>query len=217
MTGDDASLRIWQTIENMRTLDASLGAFDRILEKQLEEKFSVEWIKGTGGTHGTDNSWVEYAYWYACKLKGQPLGASRKKCVGAATFKIELWRSVGSHHSAWRHARTPLIYIAFCPDQKRPWEEVGLDQFGNPVAEDGIGIECPQSGSNWLWEWTKNKPGARWRKRSWFFAVPLTALDSDESIGAEIVKPLEDLVLTEMSPAEIFKDKRAIQITPKNG
>ena len=211
MPCDDASLRIWQTIENMRTLDASLGSFDSILENQLEEKFTVEWIKGTGGTHETDNRWAEYAWWYACKLKGQPSGTSKKKYVGAATFKIELWRSVDSDHSAWRHARTPLIYIAFCPDQKDPWGEIGLDQFGDPVDVDGVGIKCPHSASNWLWEWTKNKPRAQWRKRSWFFAVPLSALDSDESIGSEIVKPLEDLVLTKMSTEEIFKDKRAIR------
>ena len=204
--GDDAQ-NIWRTLENMNELGASLGSFDDILETRLGESFYLEWINRAGGTHWTNNEWACYAYWYACKLRQKIAG---RPYIGAATFKIELWRPAGAEDTAWHHSKTPLIYVAFCPDHNDWWGDFGLDQYGVPSADGNVGIDPPQQDSIWLWEWTENDREALWRDRSWFYAVPLTAVNKHGAVGVQIVEPLEALVLTEMCPDEIFAGRHAI-------
>ena len=209
--GKDDSDTIWQTIENMRKLDASLGSFDNILNSRLESQLcelSVNWIKGTGDNLSTNNGWAEYAWWYTCRLAWRTQGSPN---VGAVTFKIELWRPVDENAAPWRHARTPLIYVAFSPDHKDPWEEVGLNQYGDPWDTSGNKFENQRQESIWLWEWNDGTSQTLWQKRYWFYAVPLTALDSDESVGSEIVDPLKGLLLTQKPATKIFKGKKAIR------
>ena len=211
MMGEDDSNKIWQTIENMHRLDASLGNFDDILESRLGESFYFEWIHRMEGTHETKNEWACYAYWYACKLKQQINGRPQGRYIGAATFKIELWRPADAEDTAWHHPKTPLIYVAFSPDHKDWWGDFGLDQYGEPWDVDDVDIECPRPDSIWLWEWAKNDCQAQWQDRSWFFAVPLTALNSDESVSSELIMPLEGLVLEGRPPEEIFAKRHAIR------
>ena len=211
MANGDNAQTIWNTLENMRRLDASLASFDDVLKAQLARRFHVKWIDlNQPYYHWTENDWACYAYWCAYKLRGTPHGARRRSYVGAATFKIELWRPADDHSTPWCHPKTPLIYVAFSPNHKDPWEEVGLDQYGNPLVVDDVRIDCPRQDSIWLWEWTGNNRQPLWRNRSWFFAVPLTAVNSHETVGAEIVDPLGALVLTELPAAEIFAERMAI-------
>ena len=50
----------------------------------------------------------------------------------------------------------------------------------------------------------------QWIESSWFFAVPLVAIDSYDELRKQITEPLRELLIDNRAPEEVFRGKRAL-------
>ena len=143
------------------------------------------------------------------------------------SIRIELWRTVEARaESAWPHAKTPLIYVAFhrYPDAESDDEgyygeddsDFGLDQYGKPYhgGEEG----SPYRARTPLWIWDEvSQDVDDWIKSSWFFAVPLSALRSYDDLREQVTEPLRELLIENREPEDVFRATQAIPAVAVKG
>ena len=202
---------VWNTVANMRSIEASLYSLFQILECDLcDQHFGAFQGSSELATKPTPRGWCYYADYRCYRFNNPPQGRTgHPGLLGHLTVGVELWRELEDPNDAWLHAQEPLIYVGFAP--KNDWwdERLALDYRGVPVTQYDGTISSPGDETQCLWVW--NGEGVRdWRSISWFFALPLFSIASREDVLEEIIGPVGSL-LTGSSPIDAFNGRRAIR------
>ena len=205
---------VWQSIENMRRLEPSLNSLWTVMVEQLREgKFfaSVEQKSKGEGDEITEYGWCYYSECVIYSLKKRRAKTGPPGFFGELSVRIELWREVEEESSSvWSYSKSPLIYVGFTRTRGDAWnqEHMYLDQHGCPAQDDNIRI--PED-APWLCEYRiGNGDGEDWNTRSWFFAIPLGAINLREDVQKHIVAPVKAL-LDGTSPCDAFRDTGVIR------
>ena len=204
-------MTIWNTIANMRALDASLGSFFQVLESEITSQDcwrfhdSEEFDSLT-----TPNGWCDYTYYVRYSLRKVPKGKGRNRGPANLTIGVELWREVVDQENLWEHAKQPLIYVGFSPGNDYWSDDMALDCLGSPTWYTDGEIVQPDDDDPYLW--TCNGEGEdRWSLRNWFFALPLGAIERREDIENEIISPVRSLLIDNYNPNAAFDRKQAVR------
>lgn len=211
---------VWNTIENMRRLDASVNSFFEVLEGELENEGPLTGTDAkNAGSKYTDKGWCYYAEYRRYRLKRPTPDTGRSKFFGNLTVGVELWREVDEPSAAWCHAREPLIYVGFTPGRSpnNYWnEEMALDYHGSPLpAIEGDQTVEPTETAPWLWLWDgDNSEEETWDQRNWFFVLRLFDIDSTEALQLQIIEQLRNLLVDKLSPQQAFSNRKAILRRP---
>lgn len=176
---------VWQSIENMRLLEPSLSSFWGVIDDQLREgEFFASVEQTSEGESTTENGWCSYSEYAIYSLRKRHTETRRVRFFGELSVRIELWREVEEGSSSvWSYSKSPLIYVGFTPTRNDAWDEelMYLDQHGCPGQDDNI---CILEDSPWLCEYwigdDDDDDNEDWNTRSWFFAVPLGAINLEK-------------------------------------
>ena len=190
---------VWQTVENMRQIGDSIESLYSVLESELKGANcfrSVEDITPRNADSWVGSNWCAASECGVYKLT-RMTSSGRPPVLGAITVRIELWRDVdddSSSMSEWPYKKTPLIYVGFDPNQDDYWDKTNLlvDQYGK-ANDPNIGA---LNEARWLWEWgnTNNGDDGAWCTRSWFFFMPLCAINNRQDVEVNIVAPVKALL-----------------------
>ena len=201
---------VWQTVENMRQIGDSIESLFSVLELELRGVNcfrNVEDITPNNADIWVGSGWCAASEYRVYKLTRKTSRPGRPPVIGAITVRIELWRDVdddSSSISEWPYKKTPLIYVGFDPDQDY-WDETLLivDQYGKANAPN---IGAPNE-ARWLWEWRNTDSGddGAWSTRSWFFFMPLRAINNRQDVEVNIVAPVRAL-LGGTPPCDAFRE-----------
>ena len=207
---------VWNTVDNMWKLGASIGAFFEVLESELG---NGKPLMGAGGQSAgrnkyTRRGWCCYTDYRRYGLQRIKPETERYNQCGNLTVGVELWREVNDSADAWHLAKEPLIYVGFTPGTtpENFWgQEMGLDYLGAPLPSGEVGeTVAPTETAPWLWWWDEDNPQTPWDQRNWFFVLRLFDIDSREAAQKEIIDPLGSL-LAGNNPSAAFANRRAIQ------
>ena len=221
------SRTIWQSIENIAGMHGSLKAFWTALLEELDVigGADMDFVPYKGHSLMAPGNWVYVVECRTYKLQGRD-GGDEGVLKGVVSIKIELWREADEHgDSAWSHAKTPLVYVAFHRYPDPGSDEVsyygiikakfGLDQHGKPYRE---GEDVPYRARTPLWIWDDIPDDVdEWIDSSWFFAVPLVEIGSYDALREQITEPLRQLLFENRPPEDVFGDRRAIPTVAAEG
>ena len=210
---------VWQTVENMRQIGDSIQSLFSVLELELRGVNcfrGVEDITPKNADSWVGSGWCAASEYGVYKLTRKTSRPGRPPVIGAISVRIEIWRDVdddSSSISEWPYKKTPLIYVGFDPKQDEYWDEtcLYLDHQGRPEQNcEGMSI-CASAEASWLWEWRNadNGGGGAWYERSWFFVVPLFAINNRKDVEVNIVAPVKAL-LGGTSPCDAFRETKVI-------
>ena len=213
---DCRSDAVWQTVENMRQIGDSIESLYSVLELELRGVNcfrSVEYITPRNAESWVGSGWCCASEYRVYKLTRMTSGPGRPPVLGAITVGIELWRDVdddSSSISEWPYKKTPLVYVGFDPDQEDYWDgtHLLLDQYGK-AKDPNIGA---LDEARWLWEWrnTDNGDDGAWSTRSWFFFMPLRAINNRQDVEVNIVAPVKAL-LGGTPPCDAFRETMVVR------
>lgn len=207
---------VWNTIANMRALDASISSFFRALESKIATQNGWRFLESEEiYCPKTSNGWCYYASYWRYSLRRVPRGTNRNRGPGNLTVGVELWRDVVDDRNAWPYAKHPLIYVGFSPYQNDDYcwaDDMACDHLGTTPAYPNDEIVPPTENAPYLWTWSGEK--GRWSLRNWFFVLSMFAISDREDIQREIVGPLYSLLVENGNPAEIFQETQVIQTGP---
>ena len=108
------SRTIWQSIENIAGMHGSLKAFWTALLEELDVigGADMDFVPHRDHSSMAPGGWVYVVECRTYRLEKRDGDAVVLK--GVVSVQIELWRTAGEHaDSAWPHAKTPLVYVAF--------------------------------------------------------------------------------------------------------
>ena len=208
---------IWNTVENMRQIEASLCSFFEVLEHELERQGPLTGSESKiAGEKRTDKGWCYYAEYRRYRLKRPAPDTGRSRFFGNLTVGIELWREIDEPSDAWCHAREPLIYVGFTPGSgpNNYWDQqMALDYRGSPLpAMKGDQTVEPIEEAPWLWLWEgDDSEEKRWDQRSWFFVLRLFDIDSTKAVQLQILEPLRSLLVDRLRPQNAFANTTAVR------
>ena len=201
---------IWQTLENMRALDRDIPALWNDILEALKKIDGIDHIDEIGkSSREHPNGWAFISEYGVYALR---IGRRNARPLGAVTIQIELGREAAGT-PWWQHAREPIVYVGFEPDAGDAWDGVGLgiDADGQPVGGEYITLAEPM-----LWEWDRDRSSPRpWAERSWFYCVPLAAIEDRDRIRHEITGPLEAL-LQGKAPEQAFLGTSVVRFEASN-
>lgn len=111
--------------------------------------------------------------------------------------------------SSWVHARRAFLTCAYAPNFDYGWEVehvvIGMD--GRPISEESR--DCTSHADGRLLEWENSDQP--WPQRSWFFSVPLMAIDGHDALRKEVVDPIKNLLLHNQSPDDVLSGGSSIR------
>ena len=206
---------VWNTIENMRKLGASIHAFFQVLEDKLQNEESLNGVAQSGwGSKTIGHGWCYNTEFRPYLIKNTNPVAGPSGPLGCLTVRVELWREVEDCSLAWHLAKEPLIYIGFAPDVEDYWRtEMALDYRGFPSRmPDGSEVSPPTQTSPCLWSWCDDPEKNSWDKRTWYFVIRLFDIDSRQTVEREIISPVRSLLVEGKNPGIAFDGKKAIRM-----
>lgn len=211
---------MWQTVENMNKIGNSIESLYGTLESEFRRSGYFHIV-----THlSSEDTLVDSQWCYDSECRVYELTKTfkgrrgRKPILGAVTVRIELWRDVSSDNSIkWEYRKTPLIYVGFSPKDYGYWSQndLYLDQYGHPMRSDDFKI-CSSEDIPWLWECmgvndSDDPNSCTWSEYSWFFVVPLCAIENRKDVKLNIINPIRKLLIDGSSPCEAFDETNAIR------
>ncbi len=205
---------VWNTVDNMRKLGASIHSFFQVLEDELQNEASLNGTAQSGwGSKTIGHGWCYNTEYRPYLLKNNDSVARQSGPMGMLTVRVELWREVDDRSLTWHHAKEPLIYIGFAPNVEDYWRTgMSLDYRGLPSPmPDGSEVSPPTQTSPCLWLWCNDPDENSWDKRNWFFVVRLFDIDSRQTIEREIINPVRSLLVEGKDPDVAFDGKKAIR------
>lgn len=214
-------MAIWQTIQNMRELGSSINAFWPALRTEFSKECNRVYIADQphGEEEYTACGWASIYENRIYKLKERRQNRKgRDPFHGNLTVAVELWREVGDE-TQWEHAHKPFIYVGFDPMRGSNWTKANmkLDQHGRfrGALESGHVSSVGENQPLWVYvdEEILEEDEWLWKKRSWFFVLPLFSICSPTDIRTAIVTPIRRLFNGD-GPAEAFADTEAIPTIP---
>ena len=204
-------MTIWNTIANMKALDASLGPFFEVLENEIRSQDCWSYRDSEEiACLSTPNGWCWYTSYVRYSLRQIPRGKGRQRGPGNVTVGVELWREVADHENPWKYAKQPLFYIGFSPGNDWWSDDMALDYRGSPAWYPDGEVTPPTENAPYLWTWN-GEDSDRWSLRNWFFVLPLCSIKRREDIENEIIAPLRSLLVNNSDPNEVFDGRRAIR------
>ena len=204
-------MTVWNTIANMKTLDASLGSFFQVLEGEIGNQNC--WIfDGSESLPNlkSPNGWYRHTAHVRYSLRRIPRGEGRKRGPGNLTVSVELWREVSNQDNLWEHAKRPLIYVGFSPRKDYWSDDMALDCRGSSIWYTDEGIVPPEDNNPYLWTWSGDNED-RWSLRNWFFVLQLCTIERREDIEREIISPVRSLLVDNGDRNSIFHGKQAVR------
>ena len=201
-------IEAWNTIANMKVLDASLTSFFEVIESEIKGQ-SCWTLNGSERIHDqeTPNGWCRYARYMRYSLSKIPRGEGRNRGPGHLTVGVELWREVMDERKIWIHAKQPLIYVGFWPKGNDWWNEwMALDCLGAPTDEE---VVEPTKDAPYLWTYN-GRDNSRWSLCDWFFVLRLCSIRCREDVLQEIVIPLRSLLVDDNDLHTAFGTTHAI-------
>ena len=73
-----------------------------------------------------------------------------------------------------------------------------------------------QQARRWIWDDIPDDVEV-WIQSSWFFAVPLVAIDCYEALREQVTEPLRELLMENRVPEDVFRGKLAVSAVPAKG
>lgn len=211
-------MTVWNTIANMRTLDASIISFFRVLEEQISDQDS--WRLGDSeeaASSSFPNGWCRYASYIRYPLRRVPKGEGRNRGPANLTVGVELWREVANQGDVWQYASEPLIYVGFCPEKSDWWDDgMACDYRGIPVQFADGQIVPPTENTPYLWTWNGENEDDRWSLRNWFFVLEMFSITDRENIQKDIIGPLCSLIVDNADGVVAFEGTTVIRTGPQD-
>ena len=211
-------MTVWNTVANMRVLDASIVSFFRALEEQISDQALWQLVDPEeAASSSSPNGWCRNAWYGLYPLRRVPRGEGRNRGPANLTVGVELWREVPSQENAWQYAREPLIYVGYCPARNDWWhEDMACDYQGIPVHYPSGEVMAPTKGTPYLWTLNGEDVDARWSLRNWYFILKLFSTHSRDEIRNEIIDPLKSLIGDNASRDVAFQRSSVIQTGPQD-
>ncbi|TFF27383.1 hypothetical protein E3C22_02690 [Jiella endophytica] len=181
---------VWAEIDRLVAALPSGFSPDLTLGASTEENLGDDWAYSRTGYHFKIH-----------KLVG------RQRLPSQLLFVFDLARP--EIPSSWAHARRAFLTCAYAPKFDTGWEvdEVAIGMDGRPISEESRG--CTRHADGRLLEWENaDKP---WLNRTWFFTVPLMAIDGHDALRKEVVDPIKNLLLHNQSPDDVLSGGSAIR------
>ncbi len=91
----------------------------------------------------------------------------------------------------------------------------GLDRHGKPYHE-GEDVGYRARTPLWIWDDIPDDVD-EWIQSSWFFAVPLVAIDCYEALREQVTELLRELLIENRVPEEVFRGKLVVPAVPAKG
>lgn len=200
---------LWSSIANVVHADREIAALRRSLEEGLGTMRSVyRWdAAGVEGSLGSEpDHWVDTCWYMVYELRRPPT-RGRAPSLGTLTVAYSLWRQEDEVDGSWIGARQAKLYVGFDPNRfTAEWywrDDLCLDGSGRPTNKNIVAVApC-------LWEHDPPSSDKPYSRRSWFFCVPLDALNSPEDLSREVLEPL-DRLLEGASPEETFAETTGV-------
>ena len=224
MEGVGESRTIWQSIENIVGMHRSLKAFWEALQEELDaiNGDEMEFVPSKAHSLFAPGGWVFDVECRTYRLQTRD-GGDEATLKGVVSVQIELWRKAGEHDdTVWSYATTPLVYVAFHRYPDPGSDDVsyygvvrnrfGLDRHGKPYHE-GEDVGYHARTPLWIWDDIRDDVD-EWIQSSWFFAVPLVAIDSYDALREQVTEPLSELLIENRAPEEVFRGKLAVPAVP---
>ncbi len=210
-------MTVWNTVANMRALDASIVSFFRVLEEQIGDQ--ALWQLGESeevASSNSPNGWCRYAWYRLYPLRRVPRGEARNRGPANLTVGVELWREVANQENAWQYAKEPLIYVGYCPKKNDYWgEDMACDYQGIPFQYPDDEVVAPTEGAPYLWTWNGEEEDVRWSLRTWYFILKMFSINSREEIQAQVIRPLKSLIGDNANRDVAFQGSSVIQMGPQ--
>lgn len=200
---------LWASVANVVHADREIAALRRSLEDMLKGMKSVQrcehtrtWDKLVSEPEGlVDTYWYEVYELFRRPTRGPA------PSMGTLTVAYSLWREEDMVEGSWIGARQAKLYVGFDPGRFKAdqyWvDDLCLDGSGSPLNEGMVAVApC-------LWEHDPKPSGVPLTSRSWFFCVPLDAINSSEDLSREIVSPL-DRILGGDAPERAFSETKDV-------
>ena len=185
----------------------AVGAEIDRLVTTLPEAFTPQLSLQRVDLESVDNDWVNSRLGYHFELRG---AVARQRLPGQLLLAFDLYRP--HERSEWPHARASLLTCAYAPKLEDGWDldDVLIGMDGRLLSSETF-LGCSQHADRRLLEWGRGMTD--WNRRAWLFTVPLLAIGGHEALQRELVNPILDLLLSNVTPEQALEETCAVRFS----
>lgn len=179
---------IWKSVRNISRAGLEIDAIEASLQEKIESSDIGYQHKKSDNI---ENFYVTKAFCFWGEIASSD--KRKKNPLGYLTYSFSLWRDEDDTGTTWPEAKQAKIYVGYASFEVGSWSNEDLFLDGDAHNPDVTHLRGENSS---LWEWsgkeeTNTEP---WNRRSWFYVVPLDAINSQKDIDVNLVTPVVKLL-----------------------
>ena len=179
---------IWKSTRNIIRTNFEIDAIIKVLQEKLGNI-------GAGYQHDSSKSQEnfhapKFFIFWGNILSGDE---TRETPLGCLTYIFSLWREEDEAGDSWAGATQAKIYVGYATYDAGGWgwDDLVLNGDGDHPFDGTISRQPPYL---WIDRGDGDCDDKPWDLRSWFYVVPLAAINTPDDVGVNLVDPVAALL-----------------------